>query len=511
MSELPAGWASTTLSGISENEVDKRGPDPSGETFRYVDISSIDRTTKRIVEPALLPTTAAPSRARQNLRAGDVLVSMTRPNLNAVAKVSSELDGSIGSTGFHVLRARFVSSGWLYYRVQAPDFISAMSMRVQGALYPAVRPSDITQFATSLPPRQEQDRIVAEIDQQFTRLDAATAALKRVQANLRRYRASVLKAACEGRLVPTEAELARKEVRDYEPAEQLLQRILRERRARWESATLAKMIASGKPPKDDRWKQKYKEPVAPDTSALPKLPEGWCWASLSELSWACDYGMSNKCGYEGEGPPVLRIPNIQSGQIDFCDLKRAMRPMAVTEGDDLKPGDLLIIRTNGSKNLIGRCALIERSFERVTLHASYLIRFRTLTVGHWLRDIWDSSFNRSSIEALAATSAGQYNVSMTVLEKLAFPIPPLAEIERLRFKLTDGNLALRRAEAATDENLLRARSLRSGILSSAFAGQLTYQDSGDEPASALLERIRAEFASQLRRKLPRRRKEPVHV
>jgi type I restriction enzyme S subunit len=109
-----------------------------------------------------------------------------------------------------------------------------------------------------------------------SRLDAATAALKRVQANLKRYRASVLKAACEGRLVPTEAELARKEGRDYKPADKLLQRILRERRARWEADTLAKLQASGKSPKDDHWKQKYKAPSAPDTANLPPLPEGWC-------------------------------------------------------------------------------------------------------------------------------------------------------------------------------------------------------------------------------------------
>ena len=82
-----------------------------------------------------------------------------------------------------------------------------------------------------LPPFPEQHRIVAEIEKQFTRLDASVAALRRVQANLKRYRASVLKAACEGRLVPTEAELARAEGRDYERADRLLERILAERRA----------------------------------------------------------------------------------------------------------------------------------------------------------------------------------------------------------------------------------------------------------------------------------------
>jgi type I restriction enzyme, S subunit len=166
-----------------------------------VDISAIDRATKQITNPQILETKDVPSRARQRLLAGDVIVSMTRPNLNAVALVPEALDGSIGSTGFHVLRSRSVSQRWLGYRVRAQDFVSSMSMKVQGALYPAVRPKDIAEFPVLIPPNNEQERVVAELEKQFTRLDAATAALKRVQANLKRYRASVLKAACEGRLV----------------------------------------------------------------------------------------------------------------------------------------------------------------------------------------------------------------------------------------------------------------------------------------------------------------------
>ncbi len=114
-----------------------------------------------------------------------------------------------------------------------------------------------------LAPLPSKRRIVAEIETQFTRLDAAVAALKRVQARLRRYKASVLKAACEGRLVPTEAELARAEGREYEPAAVLLQRILSQRRAKWEAEHPGK---------------RYQEPEPPDTSELPELPEGWVWA-----------------------------------------------------------------------------------------------------------------------------------------------------------------------------------------------------------------------------------------
>lgn len=84
--------------------------------------------------------------------------------------------------------------------------------------------------------------------------------------------------------MPTEAELARAEGRDYESASVLLERILAERRRRWEDAELAKIKAKGQSPKDDKWKARYKEPVAPDANDLPELPAGWLWATWEQLS-----------------------------------------------------------------------------------------------------------------------------------------------------------------------------------------------------------------------------------
>ena len=156
-----------------------------------------------------------------------------------------------------------------------------------------------------LPPLPEQRRIVAEIERQFTRLDASVAALKRVQANLKRYRASVLNAACEGGLVPTEAELARAEGRDYEPADRLLSRILSERRARWEA--------------QEKRGRKYREPVAPDTSGLLELPEGWSYILIQQLLSITRSGLKTgpfgsllkKHEHKKTGVPVLGIENIQ--------------------------------------------------------------------------------------------------------------------------------------------------------------------------------------------------------
>ena len=127
-------------------------------------------------------------------------------------------------------------------------------------------------------PLHEQHRIVAKIEELFSDLDAGVAALKRAKANLKRYRAAVLKAAVEGKL--TEEWRAKNPPK--EPAAKLLERILKERRKKWEEDQLAAYEANGKqPPKN--WRDKYQEPAGPDTANLPALPEGWCWAAVEQL------------------------------------------------------------------------------------------------------------------------------------------------------------------------------------------------------------------------------------
>lgn len=135
-------------------------------TFVYVDLSSIDRETKEIVAPQDMTGTDAPSRARQLLKAGDVLVSTVRPNLNAVAVVSDDLDGATGSTGFCVLRAdpQRLDNRYLYHWVRSPAFIASMVRRATGASYPAVSDRVVKQSKVPLPPLPEQRRIAAILD-----------------------------------------------------------------------------------------------------------------------------------------------------------------------------------------------------------------------------------------------------------------------------------------------------------------------------------------------------------
>lgn len=325
-----------------------------------------------------------------------------------------------------------------------------------------------------LPPKGEQDRIVAEIEKQFTRLDDAVTTLERVKSNLRRARASVLKAAVEGRLVPTEAELARAEGRDFEPASVLLARILDERKARW--------------PKG----KKYKTPPTPDISGMANTPEGWTWASMDQISWGCGYGTSVKCEYSAKGPPVLRIPNIQGGNLDLGDIKFATDPAGLKADGHVESGDLLFIRTNGSLNLIGLGTVIVDTPLEQTWFASYLIRFRLCgprDLWRWIGLAWGSRVVRRYVERDAASSAGQFNVSLSSASSYQIPIPPLAEQRRIVAEVERQLTILDSIAATIDRRLATCTHLRQSILKRAFEGKLVPQDPNDEPASALLARI----------------------
>ena len=209
------------------------------------------------------------------------------------------------------------------------------------------------EYSRTPPPIAEQRRIVAEIEKQFTRLDASVAALKRVQANLKRYRASVLKAACEGKLVPTEAELAQ----------------IRGPRLR------ARRPAPGAHP------VRTPRPLGVPGEA-PGQVQGACRAGHVRPAGATgglgvgDGGaitrqkrIRNVSGalYEPDGLPVLRIPNIVAGELDLIDLKYATRPVPIDSETALAKGDVLMCRTNGSVSLVGKTAVVNKNWSRITV------------------------------------------------------------------------------------------------------------------------------------------------
>ena len=333
----------------------------------------------------------------------------------------------------------------------------------------------IKQFPFVLAPLAEQHRIVAEIEKQFTRLDASVAALKRVQANLKRYRASVLKAACEGKLVPTEAELDRVEGRDYEPADRLLDRILVERRKRWEI--------------QENRSGKYKEPVAPDTSNLPELPEGWMWATLPQLG-ELNRGKSK---HRPRNDPRLLggpYPFIQTGDI------RHSQGMVTCHSQTYTEYGLAQSRLWPAGTL---CITIAANIAETGI-LSYPACFPDSVVGF----VCDNDpvitqfiefFIRTEREGLErfAPATAQKNINLKVLSDLVVPLPPIAEQRRIVAEVERRISVIQQAEATVETNLIQEPSGCARASSSRRSrASLVPQDPNDEPASELLKRIRAE-------------------
>lgn len=417
---------------------------------------------------------------------GDLLVGMDGDFNSAVWR------GDPGLLNQRVCKVALQSSSFdkRFLAYCLPGYLSAINAHTSSITVKHLSSRTITDIPLPLAPLLEQSRIADTLDELFSDLDAGVAALERARAKLKLYRASVLKAAVEGALTAG----WRAQHPDTEPAAELLQRILAERRQRWEEAQLARYEAKGQaPPKN--WKAKYKEPVGPDTEGLPGLPEGWCWATLSQIAWSAGYGTSEKCRETNTGLAVLRIPNIIGGRLNLEDLKFAPPEYSERDEDLISVGDLLVVRTNGSRSLIGRGAVVRDPQSTRLSFASYLIRLRLIPhtiLLHWVSLLWDSFHVRRWIEARAATSAGQYNISLGVLEKLIIPVPPLAEQAAIVETVEDQLSVIDHLEAELDAKRKSAQALRQSILRHAFTGQLVPQDPSDEPASELLRRIAAE-------------------
>ena len=319
----------------------------------------------------------------------------------------------------------------------------------KGGAQPNVSQQIVRELRIPLPSTARQREIVAYLDEQLSRLDASVAALHRVQANLKRYRASVLKTACEGRLVPTEAELARQQGRNFETGTQLLQRVLAERLAR----------ASGK----------QKEPIVADTVLLPSLPTGWTWASLGQIGMVVS-GLTKNPKREKLEPklPYLRVANVYADELRLSEIELIGVGDAELEKLLVLKDDLLVVEGNGSPDQIGRVALWDGSISPC-VHQNHLIKVRLHSVNaRWAMNWLLSPQGRNQIEQASSSTSGLHTLSTGKVARLTIPLPPLAEQHRIVAE-ADRRLSLVRvAEAQVVANLARAHRLRQSILQAAF-------------------------------------------
>ncbi|NRN14290.1 MULTISPECIES: restriction endonuclease subunit S [Serratia] len=444
--KLPEGWINTTIGDISVR-CSQRVPDEN-EQFIYVDIGSINRELKVIENPQYLIGKDAPSRARKEIKAHDIIVSLTRPNLNAVALVSEKYDEQIASTGFEVIRPTLVESRYIFALVRSRHFIDTISGLVQGALYPAAKSSDVQSYEFPLPPLAEQKIISEKLDTLLAQVDSTKARLEQIPQILKRFRQAVLAAVVDGKSVNTNT----------------------------------------------------------DENTL---------TTLGNIAKNIKYGTSKKCSETQGSTAVLRIPNIGPGYIINNNLKYADFDQKELVTLTLREGDLLLIRSNGSVDLVGKVAVISEN-DTEYLYAGYLIRVRLLqekVVSKYVSYCLQSPQLRQVIENIARSTSGVNNINSKELASLKIPLPPLQEQHEIVRRVEQLFAYADSIEKQVNNALTHVNNLTQSILSKAFRGELTAQwraenpdlISGENSAAALLEKIKAERAGSRGKKNSRKK------
>jgi len=368
-----------------------------------------------------------------------------------------------------------------------PAYWEAIGQQSLGIAVQNVNASNLSEIQVPVAPFAEQTRIVAKLEELLSDLDAGVAELKAAQKKLAQYRQSLLKAAVEGALT---AEW-RAQHTPTETGAQLLERILTERRARWEAKQLAKFKEQGKvPPKD--WQKKYLEPVQPDISDLPVLPGGWVWASVDQLSFVV----------RGASPRPAGDPRFFGGEIPW-----------ITVGSLTADDSMYLTSVSQFVTEAGRDAsrFIEAGTLLLTNSGATLGVPKITSIGGCINDgsvalldideplkVYLYWYLRTQTDVLRATNQGaaQPNLNTDIVKRICVPICALAEMGQVNDLLGSQANAIDQQRESIAISFRQATAQRQNILRAAFSGQLVPQDPSDEPASVLLARIRAERAAQ---------------
>ena len=514
MNKVPNGWVSTTLEEVAN--IVAGNPAPQGEeffrngSFPFVRVQDMGRlgdqmylveTKDKVNDKAASNLTLFPKGSVLFTKSGASTLNNQRAVLGQESYVVSHIGVALPYGG--------VSNKWIYYGLKQVDF----GTLAHASVMPSLPLSKIKAIPMLLPPTNEQDRIIEKLEELFTDLDIGVAELKAAQTKLGQYRQSLLKSAVDGSL--TEAWRKDNGGKISETGEQLLQRILKERRKRWEEQKHTEFKAKGqKPPKD--WKKKYPEPVQPDTSDLPDLPDGWVWASLDmlgDIASGVTKGTKRKTVIETKEVPYLRVANVQRGYLDLSEIKTIEATENDIEKYTLEPGDILF-NEGGDLDKLGRGWVWYGEVESC-IHQNHVFRMRpfSLELVSELISHHGNTFGQRWFQSAGKQTTNLASINSTILKSFPVPVAPVAEqiaaLEMLNEELS--NIDTQSEAVAQALNKLEVQ--RKNILKSAFAGELVSQDPDDESASLLLERIHKEREEEARQatktRRPRQRKAMV--
>lgn len=374
-----------------------------------------------------------------------------------------------------------IDFNYLYYFMRSIKLNSL----AKATTVPSIRKGQIEAIEIPLPHTQLQVEISKKIEELFSRINAGVEGLKQAKAKLQQYRQSVLKDAVTGKLT----EKWREQNADkLEFADELLERILGERRASWETEQLKAFEEKGKLPKNDKWKEKYKAPVLPNENVETNFPESWEIVSPDMIFSSVTDGDHQAPPKVEDGIPFLVIGDVNTGEIKFGDKRFVPQEYYDAIKYERKPikGDLLYTVVGS----YGIPVKVETNQEFcVQRHIAILKPSSDIS-----RDFYFHLFKSGLVYSQAtdvATGTAQKTVSLGGLRSFKIPLPPTEEQLVISELVTEKLEGSYRAEATIDEKITHSASLKSSILADAFSGKLV-TNGCTENAQDLLEKIKAE-------------------
>lgn len=421
----------------------------------FVPMAAVEATTGGI-DVTTIRKFAEVKKGYTHFRDGDILFAKVTPCMeNGKMAIARQLRNGVGfgSTEFHVLRPRAgVDARYIYYFVSSQTFRKEASGHMTGAVGLRRVPSAFLEDSViPLPHIDEQRRVVAELEKQFSRLDEAVVNLKRVKANLKRYKASVLKDAVEGHLVPTEAELARREGRSFESAKVLIEK-------------------TSAPPRPNRYASRSGDVILGHNAlavGFPSvdLPEGWAWTKLVEIA-RMESGHTPSRGHpewwKGDVPWIgIADARDHHERVILDTIQHTNDEGLANSAARLLPvGTVCVSRTAsvGYVVVMGKPMATSQDFVNwVPTDA---------VTSDWLRVIF-------TVDREALYKFGKGSVHKTIYFpewlSVAVALPPLTEQRRIVNEVDRRLSLVRGVEAEVDVNLKRAEALRQSCLSNIFS------------------------------------------
>jgi len=458
---LPIGWVQARLGELIKPSKEKVSPSEVQE-MAYIGLEHIEKDTGKLVD---FGHSSDVGSTKTKFQQGDLLYGRLRPYLNKVHV--AEFDG-ICSTDILVFpKNAYVSTKFVGYRLLSSDFVRYASQNASGVQHPRVSFEALSRFVLNLAPFDEQVRIVAKLEALFTRLDAGVEGLRKVKAQLKRYRQAVLKYAFEGKLTE---EWRKTHKHQTEPASLFLERLMSERKKEFSRARKANLLE------------------APNS---PPLPDSWSWSNLEQLSQDIIDCLHSTPSFTETGKYCVDTNCIEQNRILFDKARFVSEETFRERVRRLVPkaGDVLFAR----EGTIGTAVVVPENLELCLGQRMMLFRpANEIRSAYFMWGLLSPIFESQWKPKVMGTTAPHVNIRD--LKQMYLPLTCQEEQKVIVNEIETHTSIIYQAEANVDESIKQVERLRQSILASAFEGKLAPQDPSDEPAERLLERIREERA-----------------